>query len=291
MEKNKCWVCGSEQMFIVKPSNFGKKLTSIFFTITDDSYGMTTELSKCKKCGFIQSTEQINLLDYYTDLEDPAYESNRKERGMQAKKIIEKIKRYKQKGKLLDIGAGSGMLVEQAIGLGFDAEGIEPSKWLQSKALEHNLPVKLGIFPNPELTENYDIITIIDVIEHVDDPVELLKSASNQLAREGIIAIVTPDVGSLVAKILKFKWWHFRIAHVGYFDQKNLDLALQNSGFKKVEVTKAKWYFSCDYLLERVKKYLPKFLRFPVPRILSKLTIPLNLHDSLFVIYKKQEDD
>ncbi|MBM3886598.1 class I SAM-dependent methyltransferase [Candidatus Dependentiae bacterium] len=287
----KCWVCGSERMCIVKSSDLREELTSEFFAITDNSYGITTELSKCNKCDFIQSTEQMNLVSHYTNLEDPAYEANRKERGMQAKKIIEKIKKYKRSGRLLDIGAGSGILVEQAIKLGFYAEGIEPSKWLQKKALEHNLPVKLGIFPNPEFTKNYDIITIIDVIEHVDDPVGLLKSVHEQLAREGIIVIVTPDVGSLMAKMLRFKWWHFRIAHVGYFNQKNLDLALQNSGFKRIMAARAKWYFSCDYLLERVKKYLPKFMRFPVPKIFNKLIIPLNLHDSLFVIYKKQEDD
>ncbi len=282
-----CWICEGKNLVKCKANNIPEGITSQSFAITDSTYGVTTELVKCQTCGFIQSSEKINLVDFYKNLEDPGYEANRKERSLQAKKILLEIQKVKTGGRLLDIGAGSGMLVEQALALGFVAEGVEPSQWLQRKAVEHGLPVKLGIFPHPELSGPYNIVTLIDVIEHVDDPVGLLKAIANGMANSGIIAVITPDVGSMVAKILGYHWWHFRVAHVGYFNKKTLHMALGKAGFEKVNLTKAKWYFAADYLLQRINTYLPKFLRLPPPKFLQKWTVPLNLGDSMFAIYKK----
>jgi 2-polyprenyl-3-methyl-5-hydroxy-6-metoxy-1,4-benzoquinol methylase len=212
---------------------------------------------------------------------------NRKERSLQAVKILEVIQKYKKNGSLLDIGAGSGMLVEQAMKMGYQTEGVEPSKWLTAKAKEHNLPVTLGIFPHQEITKKFDVITLIDVIEHVDNPVGLLKDIQAALLPGGYLIVVTPDIGSYMARILKKKWWHFRVAHIGYFNTYTLNLALEKAGFSKVSVQRAKWYFAANYLIQRVYAYLPKFLRLPIPHIFEKITIPLNLGDSILAIYKK----
>lgn len=287
LNHERCWVCNSQALSVVKPSNITTTIRSDSFAITDSSYGVTSELSQCKGCGFIQSTSVTDVVSFYENLEDPSYEANRKERLLQAKKIVNIIKRYKKNGRLLDIGAGSGIFVEEAIKGGFDAFGVEPSKWLQKKALEHNLPVTLGVFPNKACVGPYDVITITDVIEHVNNPVALLKGSYKSLKEGGIILVVTPNVKSLVARILGYRWWHFRIAHIGYFNKKTLHKALVSAGFKKVHTTSAKWYFALDYLLKRVNIYLPSWLAIPTPSFFSKITIPLNLFDSILVVYTK----
>lgn len=282
---NKCWICGSPSLRMIKPSNITTAIKSDSFAITDSTYGVTSELSQCKHCNFIQSTNLTDVLAFYENLEDPSYEANRKERLLQARKIVHTIKKHKASGRLLDIGAGSGILVEEAIKGGFDASGIEPSSWLQKKATEHSLPVVLGTFPNADCTGPYDVITIIDVIEHVNNPLHLLQEAHKALAPDGIIIVVTPNVGSIVASMLRFKWWHFRIAHIGYFNKKNLDLALTTSKFTKISMTSTTWYFALDYLVARVNTYLPAWRKLPIPRFFAKITVPLNLYDSLLAIY------
>ena len=285
--KGLCWVCGSSKLDVVKYSNITTTIKSDSFAITDSTYGVTSELSQCKECSFIQSSNLTDVLSFYENLEDPSYEANRKERLLQAKKIVAIIKKYKTTGRLLDIGAGSGIFVEEAISGGFMASGVEPSAWLQKKAIEHSLPVTLGTFPNHVCAGPYDVITIIDVIEHVNDPVELLKESYKALHKGGVIVVVTPDVSSLVARVLKYKWWHFRIAHIGYFNKNTLHKALTKAGFKKAHVTSAKWYFALDYLIKRVNTYLPTWLVIPTPSLFSKITIPLNLFDSILVVYTK----
>ena len=281
-----CRICESTAMALVKPSNIGSMLTSQDFAITDSRYGVTGELHQCKECGFLQCANLDDVLSYYENLEDPSYETGRKERAIQARKILETVQKFCSAGRLLDIGAGSGILVEQAIKMGFNVDGIEPSRWLQNQAkMVHQLPVHLGTFPQPHLSGPYDVITIIDVIEHVPAPVQLLTHAGNVLAPNGIVVVVTPDVNSIMARLLRWRWWHFRIAHIGYFNQNNLNIAATKAGFNLVYNSRPSWYFTADYLFERVMTYAPKFLRLPTPPILKKITIPLNLFDSLLCVY------
>jgi SAM-dependent methyltransferase len=114
------------------------------------------------------------------------------------------------------------MLVERALAMGYQAEGIEPSIYLQALAMAREIPVRRGVLPNDGLVGPYDVITLIDVIEHVSDPVALLENARDILAPAGVLVIVTPDVGSIAARVFGSRWWHYRVAHVGYFNRANL---------------------------------------------------------------------
>lgn len=281
-----CWICGSEKIVLIKKSNIQAELTSKSFAITDYNYGTTGNIYKCSRCGFLECPELNDILKHYENLEDLSYEDSRKERLIQMRNIVKTIKQFKSSGTLLDVGAGSGILIEEALKAGFEACGIEPSKWLYLKAKESNLPVFLGTFPNKNINGRFDVVTLIDIIEHIPTPLDLIKNISNILKRDGIIVVITPDVGSLAAKLLSWKWWHYRIAHVGYFNMNTIDLAFRRSDLKKVFFKRPSWFFSLDYLLKRINSYLPHFLHLPELSFLKKITIPLNLRDSMLVIYK-----
>lgn len=167
--------------------------------------------------------------------------------------------------------------------MGYRAEGIEPSGWLQKMALQRSVPVHVGTFPHPAVSGPFDVITLIDVIEHVSEPLALLRNIAESLAPDGTAIIVTPDVKSIAARVLRWKWWHFRVAHIGYFNQRNLFLALDRAGLQPVLVRRPGWFFTADYLWERINRYLPGSLRMAFPRFLSRLVIPVNLRDSWLV--------
>jgi 2-polyprenyl-3-methyl-5-hydroxy-6-metoxy-1,4-benzoquinol methylase len=281
-----CWVCASQDLELIKESGLTGELSSINFAITNYDYGITGELRKCRQCGFIQCTDLDEVVGFYEELEDPEYEKGRNERLLQERRVLSGLKKIKPEGTLLDVGAGSGMLVEAAIELGYKAKGIEPSKWMYETAREHGLPIHLGTYPHPDTPGPYDIITLIDVLEHVTNPLELMTALRKGLEKDGILVVVTPDTGSFPARLLKFKWWHYRVAHVGYFNKKNLALLSQKAGLQLVMQKRPTWYFSARYLAIRALSFLPGFMRFRVPRWLDKITIPLNLRDSILAIYK-----
>jgi SAM-dependent methyltransferase len=278
-----CWICDSENLQLEKPSNIPSPLTSKSFSITDSHYGVTAAIYRCLTCRFLQCSDLAETLPFYENLVDPDYEEGRKERSAQARRILELLRKHRPRGRLLDIGAGSGMLVEQAIQMGYQAEGVEPSAWLHAMALQHNLPVHLGTFPLPAASSQFDIVTLIDVIEHVSDPVKLLQDIAGSLSKDGIAIIVTPDVGSVAARIFGWRWWHFRVAHVGYFNARTLLVALGRAGLDPIFVRRPVWFFSADYLWVRLQQYLPEFLRLPQPGFLKTHVIPVNLRDSLLV--------
>lgn len=285
----KCWICAGQKWQIFKPSNLGDKISSEDFKITDARYGRTGQIMQCLSCGFKQVSDIEGVLKFYETLEDSDYDLNRVERGLQARKIIEAASKYRPSGRLLDIGAASGILMEQAIKMGYTCEGVEPSKALTQLACSAGIEVHLGVFPHPNLKRAYDLITLVDVIEHVSEPVELLKNIASYLKPDGYGVLTTPNVSSLIAKILGRRWWHFRIAHIGYFGRATIELALEKAGLEAVKITSPSWYFTYQYAHERAMSYLPKLIRFQAPRMFWKKTVKVNFFDSIQVIFRRKD--
>jgi SAM-dependent methyltransferase len=286
--KHTCWICEGSEFRLIKKSDVAGDLSSRNFAITNFSYGLTGELQQCRNCGFIQCTDLHEVVKFYEELEDREYENTRQERKKQETRLVRLLSRYKPEGSLLDIGAGSGILVEAALEEGYRATGVEPSRWLQENASKLGLPVFRGVFPHPETPGPYDIITLVDVIEHVTNPARLLKDIGKALDRDGIFILVTPDVRSMAARVFGYRWWHYRFAHIGYFNRANLKLLLDKTGFSIVQTIRPAWYFTLQYLGIRIQSFLPKFLRFPLPGIMKRITIPLNLRDSILVVCRKK---
>jgi SAM-dependent methyltransferase len=193
---------------------------------------------------------------------------------------------------LLDVGAASGMLVRAAEREGLTAEGVEPSESLVQRGIAQGAKLHAGVLPHPALGDRkFDIVMLADVIEHVRDPVELLRLARAHVAESGVMLVVTPDVSSVAARLLGPRWWHLRLAHVGYFDDRSFEAACAAAGMQIVDTARAKWFFKAGYLAERTERYLPTR---PINRLGRALpgvrrayeqVIPLNLFDStLFVL-------
>jgi len=284
-----CWICGATPLHLVRPSSLSAPLSSRSFAITDSHYGTTAAIHRCDACGFLQCPEIPDVLSYYQQLEDPEYESGRAQRRLQARKLLEIARRHRPGGTLVDIGAGSGILVEEALAMGYRAEGIEPSRWLQERAQEHGLRVHLGVAPHPDVPGPFDVVALIDVLEHVSAPVELLRAGRDLLAPDGIGLVVTPDVHSLAARLMGRRWWHYRVAHIGYFGVETLTLALRTAGLEPIEIRRPGWVFPADYLVERTRTYLPRWLHPPNPAFLARVNVPLNLRDSLLAVFRRAE--
>jgi SAM-dependent methyltransferase len=280
-----CWVCGAEGLSLRKPANHRAALDSQAFAISDSNYGTTAAVYGCRACGFLQCDELDDVIHFYEGLEDEGYEAGRPQRQLQLSQILAHVRRYREGGRLLDIGAASGILVAHAQQMGYQAEGVEPSRWLQQKAAERDVPVHQGTFPHPCCPGPFDVVTLVDVIEHVTRPLCLLRAIRSSLAPHGVLAVVTPDVRSLAAHVLGWHWWHYRVAHVGYFDRSTLELVARRAGFIPVAFHRPGWFFSGDYIWDRAWRLLGLMSPRP-PAVLKRVTIPVNLRDSMLAIFK-----
>jgi 2-polyprenyl-3-methyl-5-hydroxy-6-metoxy-1,4-benzoquinol methylase len=293
-----CWVCQSSNIKLWKTSSLDRPLQPEDLQITDKRYGLTLTLYQCQDCRFLFADQQgvTNLVKLYEQLDDQGYLETSESRNRQMQWLIDTAKQAQPAAKtLLDIGAGLGLLVAEANRQGLTGIGVEPSKSLVEIGRQKlNVTLHQGIFPHPELAnQTFDLITLVDVIEHVPDPVGLLHDISKALAPGGKAIVVTPDVGSKAARWLGKRWWHFRLAHIGYFDDQTLTLAAEKAGLKVDRYIRAKWFFPVDYLADRLSSYLPiswwnKIARnTPGLRWLYQRVVTVNLFDSWVVILQK----
>lgn len=291
----RCRVCRSTNIEMLKEGNIRTPLKSNDFRITDDRYGLMLSIFKCTDCGFLQCLDAPDTRSYYKTLEDQEYETSRKERMRQARIILNRLMKViggRPEGlRLLDVGAGSGILLEAASELGFDAEGVEPSDWLRMTARKHGCKINADVIPHPEILGLYDIVTLIDVVEHVSEPYEMIQNVVMLLKAGGTIVIVTPDVKSLAARLMSWKWWHYRIAHVGYFNKGNIEFIFFKLGLIIISVSRPSWVFSVAYIRNRLLKYLPDYLVMAEKPWMHNITINLNLRDSLMIIGKRPQRD
>jgi len=291
----KCWVCGSDKNKFLWGKEFNNELVSSDFAITNDKYGKTLPLYECLNCSFSYAYPlPENILSLYENLEDELYVESLAPRFKEMKHLMEMAVAFHPETKrVLDVGAGVGLLVKAANEKGLNAIGVEPSKWLVGQAKKlFNIEIIEGIVPNKELeNEKFDLIFAVDVIEHLSGPVDFLNTLKSYLNENGVILIATPDRGSFLANKLGAKWWHYRIAHIGYFTKKSMDVAVNNAGLKIVKFGRQNWYLPFGYLLTRLENYLPvKFITNYIKKFpkIENMTIKLNLHDNLVVLLKKK---
>jgi 2-polyprenyl-3-methyl-5-hydroxy-6-metoxy-1,4-benzoquinol methylase len=280
-----CWICGAGSREI-------REATAVLNTdsikITDDRYGYTLAIRECLSCGFQFCPDTEGLVEAYVNLEDGEYEFTRAPRLRQAADLLRQIKSTcPLSGSLLDVGAGSGILLEAATAQGLESVGVEPSAWLAEQGRNRGLDVRACLLEEQKDLRDFNFATLVDVIEHVDDPIKLLRDTHAALADHGLLLLVTPDRGSFFARLLGFNWWHYRVAHVCYFDKNTLSDALEKVGFEVIHRFHPRWYFRLDYLISRIGTYIPF-----APKVLfgrtADVIVPLNLFDSIGVIARKK---
>jgi SAM-dependent methyltransferase len=139
------------------------------------------------------------------------------------------------KERLLDYGAGTGQLVELFRSAGVASDGLEFSKDARQYCLEQR---GFNIFEkSTELSaSSYDLVTLIEVVEHLPDLMLDLVAVRNTLRPGGQVFITTPNRLGLRARMEKGHWNEARKKfHLFLFDQNSLERALLGVGFSRVK--------------------------------------------------------
>jgi len=193
--------------------------------------------------------------------------------------------------KLLDVGCSSGSLLHVASDLGFNVAGVEPAEQAASTAKEAGFNVYNGLLHEAKYPDNsFDIITLYEVIEHLTNPLELVREAHRILKPGGVFLIGTGNADSWTVTALGPKWEYFSIdshgGHISFFTPASIRLMAEKSDFL-VEDIQAKRIClaereSSSPLSYRIKKLFAELMALPA-RWLNKG------HD-MFVILRKPDN-
>jgi SAM-dependent methyltransferase len=153
--------------------------------------------------------------------------------------ILQQVERHRHPpGRLLDVGAGSGRLLAGAIQAGWQAVGVEADPVFAAEARALELPVEEGFFPEVSLPgSRFDVITMLDILEHAIEPVGLLRAARERLSPGGVLAIQVPNVDSLLVRLEGPANSNFCHGHWNHFTASTLERAACTAGFEPLEVT------------------------------------------------------
>jgi SAM-dependent methyltransferase len=139
----------------------------------------------------------------------------------------------------LDIGAGDGAFLEELLAAGFGhVEGVEPSDAPRMSARDHIRPlIHEGLF-SPAAFEGrrFDLITCLQTIEHVHEPLALCRDARSLLTEGGALFIVCHNRRATSAKLLGRHSPIFDVEHLQLFSPRSLRQLLGESGFTNVSV-------------------------------------------------------
>ena len=186
----KCYICGNECVIEEKLSNVPHKLQEQYDANRLKFFSI--DIYRCTVCTHIQISSIVEQ-SYYRDYDMGYYWG---EELIQIRKAqMRRLAEYLPSGKsLLDIGCGSGAYLDLAKDYFEELHGIEPSIRGVEHAVRKGYKITHGYFqPDTKLGMTYDAISLIEVLEHLDMPMQLFRHASDCLSENGMILVEVPN--------------------------------------------------------------------------------------------------
>jgi len=247
-----CLVCGSSSQKIL-----GVRGNREFVNAPQNVEHAVTNVVQCRDCSFIYCNPTI----IGADVLEAAHYSKTETYSTTVHEDVTKpfayglatILRYSVGGKLLDVGAGKGEFLSIAGKVGFNVHGFEPSREFCNFAnREFGINVHCGDLRTFNevygAEQEFDVISLFHVLEHVKNPKNLLLELLPMLSNEGICYIEVPNADAsllkVVDKIYKLigRGWSSRLSplhppfhSIGYTSRSIIAL-LENSGFHVIEI-------------------------------------------------------
>ncbi len=213
-----------------------------------DDVGIRIEVIQCSQCGLIQLNQPP--VTYYREV-IRAVSISEEMTAFRTLQFAQFIDRFSLRGKkALEIGCGRGEFLSILKRCGADAYGIEYSEESVSECLKQGLKVsrlflecKTDHLPNAP----FDAFVILNFLEHLPAPREVLHGIRNNLSEEGVGLVEVPNFDMILKNQL---FSEFISDHLIYFTHDTLRTALQVSGFEVIDIEEV-WH---NYILSAIVK-------------------------------------
>jgi 2-polyprenyl-3-methyl-5-hydroxy-6-metoxy-1,4-benzoquinol methylase len=214
--------------------------------------GLAGIVKKCNECKLQFKSFENKAEDLYNDSYADNFLKTEEYSGTHAIDFFEKItvKSYNRlnkngKPKLLDIGSGIGIMLDTAKKTGFEPIGVELSQKIADVARKKGHEVLVTNITDSKLDRKFDTISMMDIIEHLEDPKQILETLKPLLNENGELIVYTPNHDSMIVKVAHMFWSLgvkspieniYACTHTCFFTSKTLKDILIRSGFTITEV-------------------------------------------------------
>ena len=259
------------------------------------------EYQQCLKCGFVFIPRPISFAhqDVYNDnyakmrghhlINSSIHRSKLKTAAW----YLRKISSYIPLGRMLDIGCSTGANVAKAGELGWEVSGMDINTAALSTAKSYISKAEFyNSLEDPGLKKgSFSLITLFDVIEHIEDPHTFIQQINSLLSPQGVLFILTPDAHSFSARVMKNQWPHLFSEHISFFTKQNLISYLEKNNYKILENGFAWKFVSLEVIYRHAACHcegvFTKMIKtFMTPLKTSPLTIPFNIGECYVIAQK-----
>ncbi len=204
MSNNNCQLCSSKHYKVLYKKKYFNSPQKEHFSVTNVKFGKHGKIVKCSDCGLVYTYDSYlvpTIQKYYAEMNDSEYLSESEGRSKTYHRLFDSLEKIGiAGGKLLDVGCGYGILLKIAKERNWDVAGVEPSK--------HARDFIMRVFEIQEVVRDaydlndcgacFDIVTMIDVIEHLAEPKKMLDTVQKLIKKSGILYLTTPNINSLI---------------------------------------------------------------------------------------------
>ncbi|ANS76087.1 methyltransferase [Paenibacillus yonginensis] len=212
------------------------------------------EVLECNNCGLVYLSSFDHINDkFYEDSGMLSGKVNIKEYRANSldddQRRFHHLKKIIQHKKLLDFGCGAGGFLNMAKQLCSSVSGVELDKKINEYLNEFE---GLKVYKSAEdVTETYDIITLFHVLEHLSDPIKMLKQLSGMLNNHGRIIVEVPSSNDALLTLYKneafseFTYWS---CHLYLFNEQTLSEIATKAGLTVDYITQVQRYPLSNHL-------------------------------------------
>jgi len=212
-------------------------------------FGTKAKIFICRKCGcgITVPQPQVNI-GHYEQNDDymTLFSINNEIYELFAEQTLKILENIPVKNKtLLDVGCGGGFLVNLAVEKGFKAKGVESNHKVVKWANDRGIPVRQGniFFPPLSKGEQYGVIVLSAVLEHLDDPAKLLLIYKDFLSSDGVVFISQANYQGLLPRFFPWGWYGWQPKeHYWHFTPKSMNRLVENAGYKCIASRKYSLY-------------------------------------------------
>jgi 2-polyprenyl-3-methyl-5-hydroxy-6-metoxy-1,4-benzoquinol methylase len=250
-----CWICGGPRLIAVHQAVFELSAYAEQDPDLAAYTGQTVALVRCAACGFTQPGALPTLDRFFARLYDQRWSADWMEREYSSaykdlifRTVLHALGRRlaPPRRALLDLGAHVGRLLQIARTMGWRAEGVELNPQTATFAARATgLTVhRADASALADAGRRFDAVTLVDVLEHIPDPIPVLRGARRVLDHDGWIAVKVPN-GPVQLRKEEFRarmttGYRATVAdnlvHVNHFSPRTLALALSTAGYADVAV-------------------------------------------------------
>jgi 2-polyprenyl-3-methyl-5-hydroxy-6-metoxy-1,4-benzoquinol methylase len=253
-----CALCGAAALGLVYPANTGDPLAIDEFACTSGALARHDDIVQCRRCGMMSSRAAADagaILAHYEQVVDEPYLAEQHGRTELFEWVLDRMDGYVvPERRLLEIGANVGLFLTVAGRRGWDARGVEPSRWAVATGRElFGVALEHGSVDRLPAGEPADAVVMLDVLEHLPDPRAALTGLRARIAREGLLVLSTVNVEGLHGRLRGGSWPWFIRPHLHYFTPETLDGLLARTGYDLVEWRIVPRSFHLSYVAGRLR--------------------------------------